>query len=226
MTISLLTLFPEIFKPIFSTSITGRAVKNKLVKINLINIRDFAQDKHKTVDDKPYGGGVGMILRVDIVERAIAGARNKELRAKKKEKVVLLDPTGKLYNQKMANKYSKLDHLIFVCGHYEGIDERIKYFVDEVVSVGEYVLTGGEVPAMAIADSVIRLLPKVLSKEAVSYESFSQQGIVEPPQFTRPTVYKGYQVPNVLLSGNHKEIERWKKEESAKRSRKRKSLLK
>lgn len=221
MTITILTLFPEVFKDIFSSSILGRAQKKGLVTINLINIRNFALDKHKTVDDKPYGGGVGMLLRVDVVERAISKSKvpfgpssGRGQSSKSKEKIVLLDPKGKLFNQATARRYSRLDHLILICGHYEGMDERIVHFVDESVSVGRYILTGGEIPAMAIADAVVRLLPGVLTKsEAVVDESYSRGSLLEAPQYTRPAVFKSYKVPEILLSGNHKKIAQWRKQQ-------------
>ncbi len=145
MKITVLTLFPEIINQVMSSSITGRAQKNNFLKLNLVNIRDFATDRHKTVDDKPYGGGVGMVMRLDVLDRAIEAVKTPP-RSKFREKIILLDPKGKLYNQTIARNYSKLDHLILICGHYEGIDSRIYNFVDEVVSVGEYILTGGEIP--------------------------------------------------------------------------------
>ncbi|MBI5452088.1 tRNA (guanosine(37)-N1)-methyltransferase TrmD [Candidatus Gottesmanbacteria bacterium] len=230
MTISILTLFPEIFTPIFSSSIIGRAQKKGLVDIRYVNIRDFSTDKHHSVDDKPYGGGVGMILRVDVVEKAIEKAKAvkthrmvatsdvdssevEELRSGYTEKVILLDPKGKQFNQSKARSFAKLDHLILVCGHYEGIDARIANFVDEVVSIGKYVLTGGEIPAMVVTDAVTRLTPGVLSKkEATLYESYSKGNLLEYPQYTRPENYKGYQVPKVLLSGNHKKIGEWQRQ--------------
>lgn len=212
MIITILTLFPEIFNPIFSSSILGRAQKSKLVEIKLVNIRDFAPDKHHQVDDKPYGGGVGMIMRVDVVERAISATKSKEQRAmsKFKERIVLLDPKGEQFNQKIARNFSKLDHLILVCGHYEGIDDRISNFVDEKMSIGDYILTGGEIPAMVITDATVRLIENVLSKsEAVINESFTKDNILESPQYTRPFEYKGFAVPSVLLSGNHQKIRKW-----------------
>lgn len=214
MVISILTLFPQIFKTYISTSIIGRAQKKNLVNIQLINIRDFAYDSHKSVDDRPYGGGVGMILRVDILEQAISRTRLRQQNGypKVKEKVILLDPRGKIFQQSIARKYTKIDHLILICGHYEGIDARLENFTDETISIGKYVLTGGELPALVIADSVTRLIPGVLSKkEATTLESFSSSKSLEPSQYTRPRVYKGFKVPEVLLSGNHKEINDWHK---------------
>ncbi len=216
MIITILTLFPDIFNDIFSSSIIGRALKRGLVKINLVNIRDFATDKHKSVDDKPYGGGPGMIMRVDILERAITSSKRQI-----KEKVILLDPAGKKFNQKKARSYTKLEHLILVCGHYEGVDARIHHFIDESISIGEYILTGGEIPAMVITDAVIRLLPNVLSKkEATIMESYTEEAMLEAPQYTRPPVYKGLKVPSILLSGNHKEIAEWRRKQSLIRSKK------
>lgn len=230
MQITILTLFPEVFTPIFSTSILKHAQEKKLVEVNVVNIRDFAEDKHKTVDDKPYGGGVGMVMRVDILAKAIHAAchpreggdpiNNKPYSNKwipgqarnDKEKVVLLDPKGKQYTQVVAKEYSTLDHLILVCGHYEGVDARIERYIDERISIGDFILTGGEIPAMGIADSIIRLIPGVLPKGATISETF-EENFIEFPQYTRPDVFEGQKVPQVLLSGNHKEIENWRKEQ-------------
>lgn len=212
MIITILSLFPEIFSPVFNSSILKRAQNKKLVKFQYVNIRDFATDKHRTVDDRPYGGGPGMIMRVDILEKAIQKVKIKNKPPDFCEKVVLLDPKGKIFSQAVARKYARLDHLVLVCGHYEGVDERIKYFVDEIISIGKYILTGGEIPAMVIADSVVRLLPGVLEKkEALEFESFRKKGYLEYPQYTRPRIYKGYSVPPVLLSGNHQKITEWRK---------------
>jgi len=214
MIITILTLFPEIFTPVFSSSIIGRAQKKGLVKIRLINIRDFATDKHKSVDDKPYGGGVGMVMRVDVLEKAIAFSKVKSQKSKvkNKEKIILLDPKGETFNQRKARGLAKLDHLILVCGHYEGIDARIDNFVDEKISIGSYILTGGEIPAMAVTDAVVRLIPGVLTrKDATLYESFGNGNYLEEPHFTRPPVYKGLKVPAVLMSGNHQKIANWRK---------------
>lgn len=216
MTITILTLFPDVFTDIFSSSILGRAVKKGLVKINLVNIRNFATGRHKSVDDKPYGGGPGMIMRVDVVEKALASVRKRI-----KEKIILLDPAGKVFNQAKARNYAKLDHLILVSGHYEGIDSRISHYVDESISIGEYVLTGGEIPAMVITDAVTRLIPNVLSKkEATIRESYTYGQLLEAPQYTRPPVYKSHQVPTILLSGNHQKITKWNRQQSLIRSKK------
>lgn len=213
MIVTILTLFPDIFLDIFSSSIVGRAQKRNLVKIELVNIRDFAFDKHRSVDDKPYSGGVGMLMRVDVVDRAISKVKCKNKKCK--EKIILLDPKGELFSQNKAYQYAKMDHLILVCGHYEGIDARINHFVEENVSIGRYILTGGEIPAMVITDSITRLLPHVLAKtEAVKNESFSKKYATEPPQYTRPKKYKGYEVPSVLLSGNPKLITMWQRSQT------------
>lgn len=220
MIITILTLFPEIFPPVFNSSIIGRTQKKRLVTIRLVNIRDFAHDRHKSVDDRAYGGGAGMVMRVDVLERAISSVKGSDLKVVKgltlkrkyKEKVILLDPKGKEFNQAKARNYVKLDHLILICGHYEGVDARISHFVDEKISIGNYVLTGGEIPAMIVTDVVTRLIPNVLTKkDATINESFSKTGYLEEPQFTRPAIYKGLRVPSVLLSGNHKKIDEWRK---------------
>ena len=214
MQITILTLFPDSLKPYFASSILGRAEKKGLVQIRLVNIRNYATDTHKTVDDRPYDGGAGMILKVDIVHKAIEANRLKN-RLKQmdfREKVILTDPTGKIFRQSTARRFSRLDHLMIVAGHYEGIDERIRNFIDETVSIGRYILTGGELPAMVIADSAVRLLPKVLKKEEASKnESYSLKNIMEAPQYTRPPEYLGFKVPEILKSGNHHKIEAWKK---------------
>ena len=215
MKISILTLFPEMFHGPFGYSIVKRAIDKKLVEIDLINIRGFGIGKHKVVDDKPYGGGLGMILRVDVLEKAINNTRDNRL-SPKKQRVVLLDPQGKTFNQKRAEEFSNLTHLILVCGHYEGIDSRIEYFVDEKISIGDFIVTGGEIPAMLVADATVRLIKGNLDKEVTNIESFSPclpagRAFLEYPQYTRPKVYKSYSVPELLLSGNHKKIGEWRK---------------
>ncbi|MBI3955973.1 tRNA (guanosine(37)-N1)-methyltransferase TrmD [Candidatus Gottesmanbacteria bacterium] len=210
MTISILTLFPSMFAGPFDYSIVRRAQEKGIATINLVNIRDFATDKYKSVDDHPYGGGVGMVMRVDVIDRALESQKSKV--KSQKSKTILLDPRGKTFTQKKAREFSQLDHLILVCGHYEGVDERVHEIVDESISIGDYVLTGGEIPAMVITDSVVRLLPGVLKKESAKLlESFTQHHMLEHPQYTRPEVYKGMTVPAVLKSGNHKRIEEWRK---------------
>lgn len=210
MKISILTLFPEMFESVFDYSIIKRAKDKKLVDINFVNIRDFGIGRHKIVDDRPYGGGVGMVLRVDVIDRAISNI--------KKGRIILLDPRGRTFDQKKARELAKLDHLILIAGHYEGVDERVrKYLVNESISVGNYVLTGGEIPVMVVVDSVVRLIPGVLEKpQATQLESFSQNFNLEHPQYTRPSIYKRWKVPGVLLSGDHKAVDEWRKSKQKK----------
>jgi tRNA (guanine37-N1)-methyltransferase len=210
MKIDILTLFPEMFSGPFDTSILKRAESKGLVDINIHNLRDWGEGERKDVDDRPYGGGVGMILRVDIIDKALKKIR------KKNSKVILLDATGETYTQQKAKEFSRLNHLILIAGHYEGVDHRVhEHLVDEVISIGNYVLTGGEIPAMVIVDSVVRLIPGVLGKDESSIEeSFKTPGYKEYPQYTRPEEYNGWKVPKILLSGNHQEIEKWRQKKS------------
>ncbi len=226
MTISLITLFPAVFDPILNCSILKRAQNKDKVKFQLINLRDFGQEPHKTVDDRPYGGGAGMILKADILARAISNIKFQI--SNEKYKTILMSASGTPYKQTKAQEFSKLDHLIIICGHYEGVDQRfIDKYVDEEISIGDYVLTGGEIPAMVIADSIVRLIPGVLEKpEATLNESFTTN-LLEGPQYTRPEEFEGQKVPQVLLSGDHKKINEWRKEQSFKKtSRIRPDLIK
>ena len=208
----------------FEHSIIKRAIEQKLIEINFVDLRKFGLGNHKLVDDKPYGGGKGMVLRVDILEKAINETKNKKL-SKNEQKVILTSAHGKTFNQQIAQGYCKLKHLIIICGHYEGYDERIKNFIDEEISIGDFILTGGEIPAMLIADSVARLIKGVIKDESSLYESFSP--LLEYPQYTKPQVFKKLEVPKILLSGNHEEINKWRKEESIKVTKKlRPDLLK
>lgn len=220
MKIDVLTLFPEMFSSI-KESIIGRAINNKLIDLNLINIRDFSKDKHKHVDDTPYGGGAGMIMKADVVYNAYNSIEDKE-----KAKVIYLTPKGKTLNQQIVKNLSKEKHLILLCGHYEGIDQRVlDKIVDEEISVGDYVLTGGELPAMILIDSVSRYVKGVLSEGSTDEESFSNN-LLEYPQYTRPLEFEGEKVPEVLISGNHQEIEKWRQEQSLIETfKKRKDLL-
>ena len=221
MQFDVLTLFPEMFS-ILDESIIGRAKKNKQIDINLVNIRDFSENKHNKVDDTPYGGGAGMVMMPDVVYRAYNSLENKE-----KAKVIYMSPQGKKLNQEKVKELSKENHLIILCGHYEGIDQRVlDKIVDEEISIGDYVLTGGEIPAMVLIDSVSRYVEGVLNKESIKEESFIEN-LLEYPQYTRPEVFEGEKVPEVLLSGNHKEIEKWRKEKSLEiTKKKRPDLLK
>ena len=210
----------------FDYSIVKRAHDDGKVEICYINIRDFGIGKHKMVDDTPYGGGIGMVMRIDVIHAAIEHA--KQTFAKQvgnetmQQKVVLLSARGKQFNQSYANAYATLDHLILICGHYEGIDDRIQKYIDEEISIGDFVLTGGELPAMLITDAVTRLIPGVLKEGATDHEtfSFSPEGkpLVEYPHYTKPQEYDGVSVPEVLLSGNHKHIETWRKDEAMKKT--------
>ncbi len=211
MKITILTLFPEMFQGPFDISIIKRAKEKKLVEIEYVNIRDFGIGKHKTVDDTPYGGGNGMILRVDVVHKAIEKAKDKKLK-NEAQKVILLGAKGKTFNQKTAEGFANLKHLIIVCGHYEGFDERIKNYVDEEISIGDFILTGGEIPAMLITDSVMRLIKGVIRDRSAALESFSPY--LEYSQYTKPQKYGDLSVPEILLSGDHKRIETWRKKES------------
>ncbi len=217
MKISILTLFPEMFSGPFDHSIVKRAQERKLIEIEIVNIRNFGAGKHKMVDDTEYGGGVGMVMKVDVLHAAIQNVRHNTLSIKNKEKIVLLSATGKTYNQKIALEHSKLDHLILICGHYEGVDERVKEYIDEEISIGDFILTGGEIPAMLIADSVTRLIKGVLPDSAIEEESFSEiDGKIqlEYPHYTKPQTYNNKSVPEILLSGNHKEIEKWRRQKA------------
>ena len=207
MKFDVLTLFPEMFQAI-KQSILGRAEEKNLIQINLINIRDFSKDKHKKVDDTPYGGGAGMVMRADVVYDAYKSVQNENA------KVIYLTPQGKKLDQKKVEELSKEKHLILLCGHYEGIDHRvIDKIVDEEISIGDYVLTGGELPAMVLIDSVSRYVEGVLSESSTNEESFSQ-GLLEYPQYTRPETFEGVKVPEILLSGHHENIKKWREEKS------------
>lgn len=191
----------------FDYSIVKNAKEKKLVDVNFVNIRDFGIGKHKVVDDKPYGGGHGMILRVDVLEQAIAKTKNKNLN-RAEQRIILLSPHGKTFNQKKAQKFANLKHLILICGHYEGVDERVKEFIDEEVSIGDFIITGGEIPAMLITDAVTRLIKGVFKEGVTANESFSD--LLEHPQYTKPNTFKEFSVPPILLSGDHGKIKSWR----------------
>lgn len=220
MKFNVLTLFPEMFEPI-KESILKRAQENNVIEINLINIRDFSKNKHKKVDDYPYGGGAGMLIRPDVVYDAYQSIENKDT-----AKVIYLSPQGKVLTQNKVKELSKEENLILLCGHYEGIDERVlEKIVDEEISIGDYVLTGGEIPAMVLIDSVSRYVEGVINTESVDEESFSN-GLLEYPQYTRPEIFLNKKVPDVLLSGHHSNIEKWRKEQAIKNTKnKRPELL-
>lgn len=228
--ISIITLFPEFINQYSGFGIIARAIKNKLINLRAVNLRGFAIDKRGTVDDRPYGGGLGMVLRPDVVIKAIAKVRGRTaVNSKKKTRVVLMTPQGKPFNQALAHKLSKYDHLVLVSGRYEGFDERVRRFVDEEISIGDYVLMGGELPALVISEAVLRLVPGVLGKDSsADKESFTER-MLEYPQYTKPEVLevngKKMRVPKVLLTGHHANVETWRKEEAVKRTKKRRPDL-
>jgi len=243
MKIDIITLFPEMFDGVLNQSILKRAQEKDLIEYNLINLRDYATDKHNTVDDTPCGGGAGMVIKVDVMDRCLediiqkSKIKNQNPNAKVKTsgqgvpsartdwdgKIILLTPQGKTFTQQKARELAKEEHLILICGHYEGFDQRIRdHLIDEELSIGDYVLTGGEVPAMVVADAVSRLVPGVIKTESISDESFGDNPegalYLEYPQYTRPVDYKDWKVPDVLLSGNHAEIDQWREQHKRKKT--------
>ena len=232
MQFDIITIFPKMFDSYFNESILARARKNKLIKVNVHNLRDYTEDKHKTVDDTPYGGGAGMVFKIEPIYKVLVKIVGKsklkcfrkriknqksEIKNNSKTKIILLSAKGKKFDQAMARKFSKLDKLILICGRYEGVDERVaKYLVDDEISIGEYVLMGGELPAMVVTDSVTRLIGGVLGNEkSAENESFSQAEYLEHPHYTKPEIFSpdkktSWRAPKVLLSGDHKKIEEWR----------------
>lgn len=212
MTIDIITLFPEMFKGPFGDSIIKRAQEKNLVRINIHNLRKWTKDKHKTVDGRPYGGGPGMVLMVEPIYKAIKSVKSKTSGKSSSTRTILLSARGKRFTQQKAEKLAGFGHLILICGHYEDVDHRVsRYLVDEEISIGDYVLTGGEIPAMAVTDAVVRLIPEVLGKkEGLLDESHKTPGYVKYPQYTRPEIFMGHKVPEILLSGNHLKIKKWR----------------
>lgn len=208
----ILTLFPEIIEGMVSSSILKRAIEKGLIEINIIDFREYAGNKHSTVDDYAYGGGAGMLIRVDPIYRALNTIEGISSAHK-----ILTSPSGNVWSQKKAEEFSKLDHIVIVCGHYEGIDARVLNYIDEEVSIGDYVLTGGEIPAGVIIDSVSRLVSGVIADDSTVNESFSM-GLLEYPQYTRPQEFDGYKVPDILLSGHHANIKKWQRYEALKKT--------
>lgn len=224
MRVDIITLFPTMFNGPFTESIIKRAQTAGSVNLHLHQLRDSASDKHQTVDDSPYGGGAGMVLKVDVLDVAITNTIETGRKALGKEAqphVILLTPQGKLFKQEIARALIQKSWLILICGHYEGFDERVRSLVDAEISIGDYVLTGGELPAMVITDAIVRLLPGALGKEASHQEESHENGLLEYPHYTRPDEYNGGKVPDILLSGDHARIAAWRKEESQKRTTKR-----
>lgn len=207
MRIDILTLFPNMFNGFISESIIKRAINSEKVQINLIDFRKYTKLKNNQVDDTAFGGGAGMVIMCDPIVSALEDIKTDD------SYIILMDPKGKLYNQAKAKEYKNHKHLIIICGHYEGIDERIKHFVDEVMCIGDYVLTGGEIPAMVLADSIIRLLPGVITDDSLESESFNNN-LLDYPVYTKPRDYRGYEVPEVLLSGDHKKIAEYRYKEA------------
>ncbi len=234
MRFDIITIFPEIFDGLISQSLIARAIKKKIISIKAHNLRNWTNDPHKTVDDRPYGGGAGMLLKIEPIYKAVnfLNAKRKTQSAKRKSRTVLLSAKGKQFTQKDARRLSKYDRLIFICGRYEGVDERVaKYIADEEISVGPYVLFGGEVPAMTIIEAVSRLVPEVVAKEeSIKNESFSdkESTVIEYPQYTRPEIFnpktkrqdksdkQAWKVPKVLLSGDHQKIKNWREKQQKK----------
>lgn len=206
MQIDILTLFPEMFNGFLTESIIKRAIEKEKVKINIINFRDYTTDPHGKVDDTPFGGGAGMVLQVEPIYNALEKIKTKN------SHIILLTPSGKTFNQQKAKTLTKHNHIILICGHYEGFDDRIKQLVDEEISIGDFILTGGELPAMMISDAIIRLLDGVINKESLESESFNEE-LLDYPVYTKPRDFKGMKVPEVLLSGDHKKIEEYRKQE-------------
>jgi tRNA (guanine37-N1)-methyltransferase len=212
MNFHIITIFPKIFDSYFGESIIRRARKKKLIGINILNLRDWANDKHKTVDDTPYGGGPGMIMKVEPIYACLKALKFLKQTKSKKSRIILFSAKGKRYTQADAKRLAKYENVIMICGRYEGVDERVaRNIADEEISIGDYVLTGGEIPAMAVLDSVARLLPGVLgNKASAKSESFSKKNYLEHPQYTKPAEFRGWKTPKVLLGGNHGEIEEWR----------------
>jgi tRNA (guanine37-N1)-methyltransferase len=219
--IDVLTLFPEMFRGVFDSGVIGRAVEKGLVGIGLHNFRDQARDKHHTVDDSPYGGGAGMVLKPEPIFEAVEA-----IKGESEIPIILLSPAGRLFTQKVAEEFSRYDRLIIICGRYEGVDERVsRHLATDEISIGDYVLTGGEIAAMVVIDAVVRLLPGVLGSELSPMEDSHVAGLLEYPQYTRPPSYRGWTVPEILLSGNHAQIAAWRREQSVRRTGERRPEL-
>ena len=220
MKLDVITLFPDFFASSLHSGLLGKALTKGIASVNLINPRDFAQDKHRRVDDEPYGGGVGMLLKPEPIFAAV-----ESIEPLPNREIILLSPQGQPLNQSLLQELATSDQLILICGHYEGVDERVRQIVTQEISLGDFVLTCGEIPALALINGVVRLLPGTVGKaESLKAESF-EAGLLDYPQYTRPAVFRGWEVPSVLRSGNHAEIERWRREEQLKRTRDRRPDL-
>ena len=219
MKIDILTIFPNMFDNIFNESIIKRAIESNKVKINIIDFREYSKDPHKKVDDTPYGGGAGMVLTPQPIFDCVESLKKEE------SKVILLTPDGVQYKQKIAYDLSKEKHLIIICGHYEGFDERIRSLADYEISIGDYVLTGGEIPAMVLVDSIVRLIPGVINEQSHLEDSFNDNYLLDYPTYTKPRVFRNMEVPEVLVSGDHAKIAAWRKEQSIKKTKERRPDL-
>lgn len=214
MEIYILSIFPGMFESVFGETIIKRAQEKGLVRIEVVNIRDFTHDKHRTTDDYPYGGGAGMVMKPEPIYEAMDYVKSKSPDVH----TILLTPAGEIFKQEKAKEFSKKESIAIICGRYEGFDERVRYLADEEISIGKFVLSGGEIAAMAIVDATVRLIPGVLGNEESLKEESFENGLIEYPQYTRPRVYRGMAVPEVLLSGNHKKIKEWREQEAKKRT--------
>jgi tRNA (guanine37-N1)-methyltransferase len=214
MRIDLLTLFPEFFGSPLSQSMLQRAQNLGAVEFRVINLRDFTTDRHHVADDRPFGGGPGMVMKIEPLVAAIRAARQEDPEVK----IFLMSPQGPVFSQEKAGELAGLKHLMIICGHYEGVDDRIKYYIDGMLSIGDYILTGGEIPALAVVDAVTRLLPGVLGCEGSALDESFQTGLLEYPHYTRPREFEGHEVPSVLLEGNHRVIEAWRRQQSLSRT--------
>jgi tRNA (guanine37-N1)-methyltransferase len=214
MQIDFVTLFPEFFTSPLSQSMLRRAQELGAVTFRIINLRDFAPDRHKVCDDRPFGGGPGMVMKIEPLVAAVRALQQED----PDTRVILLSPQGRLFDQEKAGELAARQHVALICGHYEGVDDRIRFYLDEELSIGDYILTGGEIPALAVADAVSRLVPGVLGGAGAAAEESFQTGLLEYPQFTRPRVFEGHEVPEVLLSGDHAAIARWRRQQALKRT--------
>jgi tRNA (guanine37-N1)-methyltransferase len=226
MRIDILTLFPQVFEAQFNYGIFKRAIDNGLVQVNPVNIRDYTHDKHHTADDYPYGGGAGMVMKPEPIFEAVEAIKTGLDKEQDEVPVILLTPQGRLFSHGIARELSQHPHMILICGHYEGIDERVvEHLATDTISIGDYVLTGGEIPAMVVADAILRLVPGVLGSDESPLDDSHANGLLEYPQYTRPAEYRGWEVPEVLLSGNHAQIAKWRREQIIKRTLERRPEL-
>ena len=221
MRIDIITLFPEICRAPLNESIMKRAQENGALDLHIHNLRDWTSDKHHVVDDAPFGGGQGMVMKPEPIFAAVEDLRNQTSNIKHQtSKVILMSPTGRRFDQRMAEQFSHESHLIIVCGHYEGVDHRVvEHMIDEEISIGDYVLTNGAIAAVVLVDAVVRLIPGVLGDEQSAHDDSFRGGLLEAPQYTRPAEFRDWKVPEILLSGNHAQIAAWRKEQSKKRTR-------